>query len=431
MKREFKLPDLGEGVQEGQVLRLLVAAGEHVDEDQLIMEVETDKAAVEIPSPYTGVITEWHVNEQQVVNVGDLMVTYADDPDAPAAKVAPRRAAASGDGRARPAATAVATAPASDGSAPAGPRRPASPAVRKLARQLGVDLQQVTGSGPGGRVVRADVEGFASGAATAPVSAPVSASVSTPVSAPVSASAPLAGRPDTDAHGPVVRETITQTRKAIAGIMARAWATIPHVTDSNDADVTDLDRLRHGYNESMPPERRLGMLAFVIRAVARGLQAHPIVNASLDESTGEIVYKRYFNIAIGVQTERGLVAPVLHGADTLTIPEINTRLGEMVERARRGTFSLEDAQGATYTISNAGAMGPTRYSTPIITPPQVAVLAVGRSRLQPWIVDGRPETRLVMPLSHSMDHRVIDGANEMAFMAQLIGDLENPGRLML
>jgi pyruvate dehydrogenase E2 component (dihydrolipoamide acetyltransferase) len=242
---------------------------------------------------------------------------------------------------------------------------------------------------------------------------------------------PVPGTASTDAHGPVIRETITQTRKAIAGVMSRAWATIPHVTDSNDADVTELDRLRRGYNDTVAPEQRLGMLAFVVRAVVRALQAHPIINASLDEPAGELVYKRYYNIAVGVQTERGLVAPVLHGADTLTIPEINARLTEMVERARRGTFTLDDAQGATYTISNAGAMGPTRYSTPIITPPQVAVLAVGRSQMRPWVVNDEIVPRLIMPLSHSMDHRVIDGANEMAFMKHLIEDLQTPARLML
>jgi pyruvate dehydrogenase E2 component (dihydrolipoamide acetyltransferase) len=417
MSRQFTLPDLGEGVQEGQVLRLLVAEGETVAEDQLIMEVETDKAAVEIPSPFAGMIARWHVSEQQVVNVGDVMVTF-DDGDGAAAPPTPATAAVE--------AAPPASAPAAARPARAGRATPASPAVRKLARALGVDLATVAGSGPGGRVLRRDVEAAASGAAPATPAPPAPAAAPpTPTPAPASVT-PVP--PGADRRVP-----LSATRKAIAAVMTRSASTIPHVTDCDDADVTDLDRLRRGHVTAAADgtERRIGLFSFLVRAVARALRAHPLFNSSYDESAGEIVHHHAVNIAVGVHTDRGLIAPVLHDADTLSIPEIDRRLAELADHARRGALGLDEARGATYTLSNAGAIGGSRYSTPIITPPQVAVLAIGRSRPMPWVVDGAVVPRLVMPLSHSMDHRVIDGAEEIAFMRHLIGDLEHPGRLLL
>jgi pyruvate dehydrogenase E2 component (dihydrolipoamide acetyltransferase) len=440
--REFKLPDLGEGVSEGQVLRLLVAEGEPVKEDQPLLEVETDKAAVEIPSPHTGTIERWHVEERQTVNVGDVMVTFGEvDGDAATASKRDGTKSSKAERATEPKPTPAATQRGGDGQART--RRPASPAVRKLARELGIDLESIEGSGPGGRIVRTDVQSAASSvpspssapAAPAPAAAPAARPVPSapPPSQPVAAVTPVEppGKADTDDRGPITRDPLSQTRKTIASVMSRAMSTIPHVTDCDDADVTELDRLRRGYNEGVAPEHKVGMLAFLLRAVVRALQMHPIINASLDESTGEIVYKRYYHIAIGVQTERGLIAPVLRDVDRMSIPQINYELAVLIDRTRSGKFTLDDTRGATYTISNAGAMGGSRYSTPIITPPQVAVLAAGRTRMQPWVIDGEVVPRLIMPLSHSMDHRVIDGAQEMAFMQQVIGDLENPARLML
>jgi pyruvate/2-oxoglutarate dehydrogenase complex dihydrolipoamide acyltransferase (E2) component len=315
-------------------------------------------------------------------------------------------------------------------------RKPASPAVRKLAREMNVDLEEVSGSGPGGRISRADVkravETSRDGREEAPRFGEGPAEAPRRGEALGEGRAPEPpGRDDTDQWGPVRRQPISQTRKTIASVMTHSASRIPHVTDSDDADVTDLDRLRRGYNGSAAPDQKLGVFPFVIRAIARALTMHPIFNASFDESTGEIVYKRYYHVAVGVQTERGLVAPVLHDVDRLSVRQINKELNRLIEKARAGKLTLEDTRGGTYTISNAGAMGGSRYSTPIITHPQVAVLAVGKSRMQPWVVDGEIVPRLIMPLSHSMDHRIIDGALEIAFMQQVIGDLDNPGRLML
>jgi pyruvate dehydrogenase E2 component (dihydrolipoamide acetyltransferase) len=438
MPHEFKLPDLGEGVSEGQVMRLLVAEGDEVVEDQPLMEVETDKAAVEIPSPYAGKVTTIHVSERQVVNVGDVLVTFSAGNGEETTSVEAKPAEAKRARQDRSSATATAAPP----KAP--PRRkPASPAVRKLAKRLGVDLETIDGSGPGGRVLREDVEKTASASAEAPTVSPGAKSAETASSArsapapvrdvpppPTVAAPPIQGTEDTDEFGPVIREPLTQTRKTIARVMSHSATTIPHVTDADDADITDLERLRKQYN-AQGDRPKLGQLPFFIRAVVRALQMYPIFNAMLDEQAEEIIYKRYYNIAIGVQTERGLVAPVLRDADRLSIPQIGERLTELIERTRRGAFTMDDTRGATYTISNAGAMGGSRYSTPIINHPQVAVLALGRSRWMPWVVEGEIQPRLILPLSHSMDHRVIDGAVEIAFMRQVIGDLENPARILL
>lgn len=420
MDREFRLPDLGEGVHEGQILRLLIAEGAPVHEDQPLMEVETDKSAVEIPSPCAGEIVKWHVREGQAVRVGDVMVTFSGAGNGPAA--APPRPQAAG---AAPAAVAVRGAPA------AGPRRiAASPAVRTRARQLGVDLATVAGSGPGGRILLSDLDGAAPATArgSAPPPAPVAAR---PVER---APAPAVAPPRRGA--PAAREPLSLLRKLTSRIMVESVRTIPHVTDCDDADVTDLDLLRRGFNDdpSRDPAHgapKLSLLPFVVAAVARALRRHPIFNAGLDAEREEIVYHDRIGIAIGVQTERGLVAPVLRDPDRRSIRELAADIDRITAKCRAGHFESADAEGATYTISNAGAMGGSRYSTPIITPPQVAVLAVGRSRLMPWVVDGRVEPRLIMPLSHSMDHRIVDGAQEIAFMRDVIGDLERPARLLL
>jgi len=312
------------------------------------------------------------------------------------------------------------------------PRRPASPAVRKLARTLGVDIEVIAGTGPGGRVRMEDVQNAAGTAHTRSVDAAPgqSPSIEAPHSPPRVAGPAAPGRvpPPPLAES---REPLSLLRLRVAEVMTESVRTIPHVTDCNDADVTDLDRLRRGWNGTCAEPDRLGMLPFVLSAVARALREHTIFNASLDDAKQEVIHHGHVSIAVGMQTPRGLVAPVVRSADRLSILEIHRELARLTEKCRAGRFETADALGATYTISNAGAIGPTRYSTPIITPPQVAVLAVGRSRQMPWVVDGAVVPRLIMPLSHSMDHRVIDGAVEIAFIASVIGLLENPASLLI
>lgn len=408
MPTDFRLPDLGEGVHEGQIVRLLVAQGDHVKEDQPLLEVETDKASVEIPSPYTGVVAKVHVAEQQVVNVGDVMISF----DSGATETAPA-------GKPLAASRPRATTPPRDValSRPLSAKtKPASPAVRKLARQLGVDLAVIEGSGPASRVTREDVE---------------RAAASTPSPFPRErAGVSVEGLPSSDRWGPTRREPVTRARRTIAEMMARSKSAIPHVTDTDDADITDLDQLRHKYRDPDKTERKLTILPFAVKATALALQKFPIFNAGLDEQANEIVYHEHIGIAIGVHTDRGLIAPVLRNVDQLTVGQIADELAALTDRARNGTFAVNDTRGGTFTISNAGAMGGSRYSTPIINYPQSAILALGRSRWQPSVVEQQVVPRLILPLSLSFDHRLIDGAQSIAFMQEIIGSLESPAQLL-
>ena len=427
---DFKLPDLGEGVKEGQIVRLLIAEGDRISEDQPLMEVETDKAAVVIPSPYSGVVQKLHVAEQQIVNVGDVMVTF--DTNASPTAAPPRPLAASRSGSTSPSTGTTLTKPA---HAP-GKTKPASPAVRKLARTLGIDLNSIEGSGPGGRVLRADVEQAKSGVPAPPINVTaVSVPVAPPTSKmPTAAVQPMPeppGRADQDQYGPITRHPLTQARKTIAANMSKSWQAIPHVTDTDEADVTLLDELRRTHDSLDSSVGKLTLLPFVLCAAALALRRHPIFNASFDEDAGEIIYKRYINIAVGVHTERGLVAPVIRDIDQMGVAQINAALHDLTEKVRTASFAVNDLRGGTFTLSNAGAMGGSRFSTPIINPPQVAVMALGRTKWRAWVVDGKVLPRLILPMSISFDHRIIDGGSEVAFQQDIIRSLQNPAQLLL
>ncbi len=461
---DFKLPDLGEGVHEGQVMHLHVREGDLINEDEPLMEVETDKAAVEIPSPQTGRVTKVHVEEGQVVNVGNVMVTFG-DADSPSLEgggqdvgaAHERREQTGGPEEPQPTSTAVTegggrtrtATPATNGNAaPVHRRKPASPAVRKLARKLELDIETIKGSGPNGRITRADVEiaarTSAPSSAPAPTTTdatrvaetnlasrvPTQAHEATPPRPSLAASdLALPGESSSDQYGETSHLPISRARMTIAQTMNQSWSTIPHVTDCDDADVTELDTMRRGFNDANP-DNKLSMLPFVVRAVASALRKFPIFNASFDAERGEIIYKRYINICIGVQTDRGLIAPPIRNADFYSVSQLNVMIADMIERVRSGSFEVNDLRGGTFTISNAGAMGGSRYATPLVTPGQVAVIAIGRSKKMPWVVNDEILPRLIMPLSLSFDHRIIDGAEEIAFQQAIIKSLENPVHLM-
>lgn len=435
-QQEFRLPDLGEGVHEGRIIRLHVVAGQTVNEDEPLMEVETDKAAVEIPSPVSGMVTTVHIESGQLVHVGDVMITFDGEADT-SPRTAPAAPAAMGSEHST---VEVNTTPH---PASKSRRKPASPSVRRMARELGLSVQDIEGSGPGGRVTRADVERAStappSPTNTTPVVAPaVSQPAATPVHTPqppmqtvTTPGVELEGQPDHDAYGAIIRQDLSQARKTIAQVMQTSWQTIPHVTDCNDADITHLEEMRRSFVDPQRPERRVTTLAFVIRAVCRALGRHPILNAMIDPERQEVIYRQYVNIGIGVETPRGLVAPVIRNAHLMGAGDIADHLAVITQNARSGQFGVEDTRGATYVISNAGAMGRTRYSTPIIMPGTVACLAVGRARKMPWVVDDAIVPRLILPLSHSMDHRLVDGGREIPFIEHLIDDLEHPMRFAL
>ncbi len=448
MATDFKVPDLGENVEEGDIVSVMVKEGDEIQAEQNVMEIETGKAVVELPCPIGGRITKVHVQKGSKVKVGDPLLTVEavggkakDKPEAkpvdgkaakPAAKSSPaaeapaaeappakaaaiKKPAAVAEMSAKP--TAAPVEPASHGKTP-----PAGPATRRLARELGVDLVNVEGSGPHGRITEDDIKA----AVREHAAAPAATNRATP-------SAPLPdGVDQKDSWGMVRRQKMSAIRKTIAVNMARSSNTIPHVTNFDDADITELERIRKGgLADYVGTEVKLTMMAFVMKAVAQSLRLHPIVNASLDMETDEIVYKQYVNIGVAVDTERGLVVPVVRDVDRMSIPRIAQSLTTVAEQARKASFSLADLKGGTFTISNLGAVGGI-YSTPIINLPEVAVLLVGRSRKLPVVVEGdKLEVRLMMPLSLSYDHRLVDGAAAARFLNEVINYLKVPGRLLL
>ena len=291
--------------------------------------------------------------------------------------------------------------------------------MRRFAREVGVDLGTVQGSGTAGRITREDVL----------------AAVRRPSQVPAAAgSSPQAGPGEqaSDSWGPVRVERMPKIRRTIAAQMHKSWETCPRVTNFDDVDITDLEHLRQSSKADYAKQGiKLTSMPFVIKAVAMALRDHPVVNASVDMEAGQIIYKDYVNIGIAVDTERGLVVPVMRNADQLSIPAIARQLGKIAEKARNNDFSIDELRGGTFTISNLGAVGGT-YSTPIINVPEVAILLVGRSRKMPWVMDNDEiAARLVMPLSLSYDHRLVDGAAGARFLNEVIGYLRAPSRLLL
>ncbi|MEW6197791.1 MAG: dihydrolipoamide acetyltransferase family protein [Planctomycetota bacterium] len=453
---EFKLPDLGEGVHEGQVVNVLVKEGDTIAEYQPMLEVETDKAAVEIPSPRAGVVTKVHVVPGAMVKVGQVLVSIDDSgapagdgrgtepAERPAAAPAPKppaepapaslpvTTAGSPLPASKPAAPTVpapapvkpaATAPAAPtGKAAAGPV-PAAPAVRKLAREKNVDLAQIAGSGPGGRVLREDVERAASGQPTAALAATTSAP-------PAPVGAVEVELPDFSQYGPVRRERVSQIRKTIARQMTRAWLNVPRVTHCDTADITELERNRVKFNEAVKEgQAKLTLTAIALKAVAAALRDFPVLNSSYDPASDEIIYKEYTHVGVAVDSPRGLVVPVLRDVDRKSLPQIAAELEQIAANVRAVKFDIKDLRGASFTITNYGAVGGV-FGTPMVNYPEVAILGMGRAKLQPTVLDGQITPRLILPLSLSFDHRVVDGADAARFTTEVIRTLENPLRMI-
>ncbi len=447
MAKAFKLPDLGEGIHEGEVLDVKVTSGQQVDEDEVILEIETDKAAVEIPSPYSDVVTDIRVEPGDVVHVGDVMVVFGGVDENPAEE-APEAVADE--------ATESASEPESPspGEADAESHRegpvPAAPSTRRLARELGVDLQKVTPSGPGGRVTKEDVRTHAEGqdagdedAAAVEAERVRSERKLSGVSPQVVDVPPL---PDYDSLGLVERMPLRSVRRATAKQMALAWSQIPHVSTQDLADITELEKLRQRHrNEIRDQDGALTLTVFAVKALVATLQEFPKFNATLDARSEEIILKRTYNVGIAVDSERGLLVPVLKDADQKSILELAIELKALAERARGGKADLQDMQGGTITITNVGALGGVGF-TPIINYPEAAILGMARARVQPVakaveFPEGAAPTvwedgyefvpRLMLPLVLSFDHRINDGAEAQRFLNHVIKLLENPEQLFL
>jgi pyruvate dehydrogenase E2 component (dihydrolipoamide acetyltransferase) len=436
MAREFKLPDLGEGIHEGEVVKVLVRLGDKIKEDQPILEVETDKATVEIPSPYTGLVTEVRVKQGDLVHVGDVMLVFGDGAGA----------AVTADVEKVPPHAQTAPAPKPEAPAPTMPQRkgpvPAAPSTRRLARELGVDLQAVPPSGPGGRVTAEDVRLFAERgmaedvgveAAILPAERHVASQADVSVVRP--STIPVPPLPDFSRWGEVERLPLRSVRRATAKHMALAWSQIPHVSHHDVADITDLEALRSKYKDRIKAQGgSLTLTVFVMKAVVVALKAHPRFNASLDADTEELFLKKYYNIGVAADTDRGLLVPVVRDVDRKSITELAIELSKLVERTRSGEASFEDLQGGTLTITNIGALGGTSF-VPIVNYPEVAILGMAQARWQPVVRWKRDKAkfvpRLLLPLILAFDHRVVDGADAARFMSMIIDALQDPNDLLM
>ncbi|MBI2880593.1 MAG: 2-oxo acid dehydrogenase subunit E2 [Candidatus Tectomicrobia bacterium] len=442
MPKEFKLPALGENIDSGDVVKVLVSAGDRIQKDQTVLELETDKAAIEVPSPFSGVVKAVHVQEGEKAKVGQLILTLETETEeekeaeaAPAAeKEAPQAEKAAPEAEEVRAEEEAEKRPAGGEAPPERPRRapaeaappkeapaepeektlvPAAPSVRRLARDIGVDITGVAGSGPGGRISEEDVKAHARSLlqdrGIRPAAAP-----------------PAAALPDFEKWGPVERKAMTGVRRATAGHVATAWSSIPHVTQCDKADITDLETLRKAYaKKAEAGGGKLTVTAILLKLAASALKVFPQLNASVDIAREEIVYKKYYHIGVAVDTDRGLLVPVIRDVDRKNILQLSAELNQAAEKARSRKTALEEMQGGTFTITNLGGIGGT-YFTPIIHFPEAAILGVSRSALEPVFRSGQFEPRLMLPLSLSYDHRVIDGADAARFLRWLADALEHP-----
>jgi pyruvate dehydrogenase E2 component (dihydrolipoamide acetyltransferase) len=421
---EIRLPRLGEGSDSGTVATIFVKEGDTITKDQPVMELESEKAVASIPSPVSGVVGKIHVKEGDLVKVGMLLLTVGDGGTA----AAPRAIDATvGDEEpeASPVRPVVGVAPvrvqaAPTGltlEAPTGPQPAASPTVRKIARDLGIDLRRVQGSASGGRVVIEDVARYIQWLQETALG--TSAGTAAPA-APVATPAIV----NFAKWGPVQTKKLTTLRKTISNKMVESWTHVPHVTQFDEADVTAIMALRKKYAAAYEKKgARLTLTSFALRAVTNALRKHPIFNASMQEATNELIFKEYYHIGLAVDTEHGLIVPVIRDTDKKNLMQLSADVQMLADKARERKLALEEMQGGTFSISNQGGIG-GGFFTPIINTPEVAILGMGRSGQRAVIREGTVVERTILPLGLSYDHRMIDGANAARFIVDLVREFE-------
>lgn len=429
MAFEFKLPDLGEGLTEGEIVKWLVKVGDLVEEGQSFVQVETDKAVIDIPSPRKGVVLKLGAAEGETVQVGRVIIIIGEAGETVEAPSKPKKEA-----KARPSVGVVGEleeAPEEPEQRiaqkltpvkpiPPPPEKPAQilavPMVRKLAGDLKVDLKTVRGTGPQGRITKEDVLKASKAKKVTPKEIPAKEVKETPIS---------------DAHGVVERIPLRGLRRTIAQAMVKSKSTIPHAAGIDEADISQLVALKTRAKERAAQKKiRLTFLPFVMKSLVAALQEHPYLNASLDDEKGEIILKKYYHIGVAVDTKDGLMVPVVKNVRGKNIFQLAAELEGLSEKARSRTIDLADLKGGTFTITNFGAMGGI-FGFPIIHHPEVAILGMGKIYDKPMVVDGKIEIRKVLPLSLSFDHRVVDGAEAVRFMNTVIQLLEEPGLILL
>lgn len=430
---QFKLPALGEGIDSATVVGVLVKVGENVSAGQNVLAVETDKAAVEVPVEIAGTIETIHVKVGDKVPVGQLILTLQGSGSSPvvaepAAVSSPSIASTasnngSSNGTAAPKTAAVATAPVNRDLTPAGP------ATRRLARELGVALAEVKPTGRGGRVTLDDVKGFVKAERQSKKTG--SGTGGTMSGGTVADSFAHPALPDFTKFGEIEKKAVSNIRMAIARNLTIAVRTMPTVTQNDIADITDLEAGRKRIVENLPKGApKITWTVLAVKAVVAVLKEFPHFNSSFDMNAGELILKKYFNIGIAVDTERGLVVPVIKDADKKSIRDIAMDVATIAEKARNGKLTIDEMRGGTFTITNLGGIGGTSF-TPIVNYPEVAILGLSKSTLQPMVKDGAIVPRLMMPMSLTYDHRVIDGADGARFTSRLAQLFSDPIRLLM
>ncbi len=426
---DFHLPDLGENIPSADVVNVLVKVGDIIEADQGILEIETDKATIEVPSTISGKVVEVLVKAGSKAKVGDVVIKVEtgegssveskptehakmETVESPKQEIKKETAPLTGE---LPSIQPMETdnqPPILKGAAPA------APSVRRIAREIGVDINKVPGTGPGGRISMDDVKAF---------SKKLHESYSQGGGAGLNIKAE--SLPDFSKFGSINKVEMTNIRKKTADHLSYAWATIPHVTQFDKADITLLEKTRKELNKNS--ETKLTVTAILVRIIVEALKKFPQFNSSIDMEKKEIIYKDYFNIGVAVDTEFGLIVPVIKNSDTKSLTEISVDMNALAEKARNKKIGLDDLQGGCFTISNLGGIGGT-YFTPIVNSPEVAILGVSRGNLEPvWNGYGVFEPRLMLPLSLSYDHRIIDGADAIRFLRFVVEALENPIKLLL
>jgi pyruvate dehydrogenase E2 component (dihydrolipoamide acetyltransferase) len=424
---DVKLPQLAEGVESGTVVNILVSEGQEIKKDQAFMELETQKAVGSIPSPSSGTVTKVHVKEGMEVSVGQVLISIETGSKTAASEAtnsAPSPSSNRAQPNAAPAPRARTAAEPEAGRRPAetfhyhssaGMAPPAPPSVRKIAQELGIDLTRVRGSEAGGRIRMADVRAYIQ--QLQELQQPHGSGQS----------APVAPREviDFSKWGPVRREKLSPLRRTVSRRMLESWTTIPKINQFDEADITAILSLREKHNSAYEERgARLTLTSFILLVLARALKKHPVGNASLDETTGELILKDYFHIGIAVDTDAGLIVPVLRDVDKKNLLQLSRELQDLTQKTRERKIGLEELQGGTFTISNQGSIGGSHF-TPIIYAPQVAILGIGQGQNKPVVVDGKIAVRNMLPLCLAYDHRVLDGANAVRFLKDVITALQS------
>lgn len=418
---DVRLPKLGEGAEGGAVVSILVKEGDTVTKGQTILELENEKAVAPIPSTAAGVVSQIRVKEGDRLSVGQVILTVTESGAAPVAAEPSKPAAKPAAAPVRPAQlkpeeeVEAAAEPEVETAAPAadGPLPAASPEIRRIARELGLDLRRVRGTESGGRLGWADLRGYI--ARLQKLAAAPKASGSTAMAAP----APVE-QIDFSKWGDISRKPMSSLRKTISRRMVENWNAIPHVTQFDDADITDLMELRKKFAPEYEKKgARLTLTSFALKAAAIALKKHPIFNSSIDEIANEIVLKEYFHIGLAVDTDQGLLVPVIRNVDKKSLFDLSKEVSEVAEKARDRKVTLDDMKGGTFTISNQGGIGGAHF-TPIVNKPEVAILGLGKGAFKAVVKDKKIEPRLMMPIAISYDHRAIDGGTAARFTVDLL-----------